>query len=149
MKEFLSPEAAKLSPYTPGEQPLDKKYVKLNTNESPFPPSPKVLDALSREESEKLNLYPDPACRVLTDAIAKRHGVKPENARDILPNCLKSELYMTANLREWRHILKLRTDPMAHPQMRKLAGQILDVFNQNLPVIVEDIVEDIDYEKIF
>ncbi|MBR3570892.1 MAG: histidinol-phosphate transaminase [Oscillibacter sp.] len=79
MKEFLSPEAAKLSPYTPGEQPLDKKYVKLNTNESPFPPSPKVLDALSREESEKLNLYPDPACRVLTDAIAKRHGVKPEN----------------------------------------------------------------------
>lgn len=79
MKEFLSPEAAKLSPYTPGEQPQDKKYVKLNTNESPFPPSPRVLEALSREEAGKLNLYPDPACRVLTEAIAKRYGVKPEN----------------------------------------------------------------------
>lgn len=64
---------------------------------------------------------------------------KPEDARAILPLCLKSELYMTANLREWRHILKLRTSKAAHPQMREIMRQILAVFKQKLPVIVEDI----------
>lgn len=68
-----------------------------------------------------------------------RLGVAPEIARTVLPQCLKSELYMTANLREWRHILKLRTDKAAHPQMRLIAGQILDTFRKHLPVIVEDI----------
>lgn len=65
--------------------------------------------------------------------------VKPEQARAVLPLCLKSELYMTANLREWRHILKLRTSPKAHPEMRLVAGQILSTFKEKMPVIVEDI----------
>ena len=66
-------------------------------------------------------------------------GTRPEIARSILPLCLKSELYMTANLREWRHILKLRTSPKAHPQMRHVAGMILDIFKKNYPVFVEDL----------
>ena len=66
-------------------------------------------------------------------------GVKPEDARSVLPLCLKSELYMTANLRELRHILKLRTSKAAHPQMRFIAGQILNILRDKLPVIVEDI----------
>lgn len=66
-------------------------------------------------------------------------GVKPELARAVLPLCLATELYMTANLREWRHVLKLRTDKAAHPQMRFVAGQILAVFKEKLPVVVEDI----------
>lgn len=68
--------------------------------------------------------------------------VKPEIARSILPLCLKTELYMTANLREWRYILKLRTSHKAHPQMRFIANQILDTFKEKLPVIVEDIQHD-------
>lgn len=68
-------------------------------------------------------------------------AINPEDARAILPLCLKTELYMTANLREWRHILKLRTDKAAHPQMRFIAGQILDIFRKKLPVIVEDFEE--------
>lgn len=75
--KFLSQEAARLDPYTPGEQPRDQKYIKLNTNESPFPPSPKVLEALAQETS--LNLYSDPTCKILNDAIAKRYHLKPEN----------------------------------------------------------------------
>ena len=69
------------------------------------------------------------------------NGSPPEQARAVLPLCLKTELYMTANLREWRHILKLRTSKDAHPQMRLIAGRILDVFKDKLPVIVEDFKE--------
>lgn len=69
----------------------------------------------------------------------KGWGMPPEIARAVLPLCLKSELYMTANLRELRHILKLRTSKAAHPQMRFIAGQILQILRDKLPVIVEDI----------
>ena len=56
MSRFLSKEAARLAPYTPGEQPTDAQYIKLNTNESPFPPSPKLMKAMTRAEGLKLNL---------------------------------------------------------------------------------------------
>ena len=79
MSKFLSKEASRLAPYTPGEQPQDQQYVKLNTNESPFPPSPKVVKAISRAELLKLNLYSDPTCGQLVEAIAKRYELQPEN----------------------------------------------------------------------
>ena len=66
-------------------------------------------------------------------------GIKPEIARAILPQCTATTLYMTCNLREWRHVLKLRTDKAAHPQMRQIMNQILAVFKEKLPVVVEDI----------
>lgn len=77
MSRFLSKKYADLTPYTPGEQPRDMKYVKLNTNESPFPPSPAVLAAVSREAG-RLNLYCDPECTELKAAAAELYGVKPE-----------------------------------------------------------------------
>ncbi|NBI10773.1 histidinol-phosphate transaminase [Colidextribacter sp. OB.20] len=79
MSRFLSPEAACLAPYTPGEQPVDMQYVKLNTNENPFPPSPKVVEAITWGEVEGLKLYSDPACGRLNKAIAARYGLEPEN----------------------------------------------------------------------
>ena len=79
MSKFLSKEAGRLAPYTPGEQPQDQQYVKLNTNESPFPPSLKVVKAISRAELLKLNLYSDPTCEQLVEAIAKRYEMQPEN----------------------------------------------------------------------
>ena len=66
-------------------------------------------------------------------------GARPEEARSILPNSLKTEIFVTMNLREWRHFLKLRTAKAAHPQMRFVAGQILEILRDKLPVIVEDI----------
>ena len=71
-----------------------------------------------------------------------RIGYSPEQARAVLPLCTKSELYMTANLRSWRHIIKLRTSGKAHPQMRVIMRQVLDTFREKLPVIVEDIRSD-------
>ena len=56
MSRFISKEAVRLKPYTPGEQPADMQYIKLNTNESPFPPAPGVVKAVSRAEVMKLNL---------------------------------------------------------------------------------------------
>lgn len=79
MRRFLSAEAERLAPYTPGEQPADAQYIKLNTNESPFPPSPRVIKALSRAELLKLNLYSDPACGRLNGAIAARCGLRSAN----------------------------------------------------------------------
>ena len=79
MSRFLSQHFTSLKAYTPGEQPQDMQYVKLNTNESPFPPSPEVLAAVSEAEVSKLNLYPDPECRVLRGKIADLYGVHPEN----------------------------------------------------------------------
>lgn len=67
------------------------------------------------------------------------HGWKPEQARSVLPNSLKTEIVVTANLREWRHILKLRTAPAAHPQMQELMIPLLKVLKYKLPVIFDDI----------
>ncbi len=69
----------------------------------------------------------------------RKFGVKPEEARSILPNSLKTELVMTANLREWRHFLKLRTAKDAHPQMREVANMLLVKFKEALPVVFEDV----------
>ena len=79
MSRFMSPRFTGLEAYTPGEQPQDQQYVKLNTNESPYPPSPAVVAAISAEEVSRLNLYPDPTGRVLKEKLAALYGVKAEN----------------------------------------------------------------------
>lgn len=78
MSRFLSEKLAALKPYTPGEQPRDQRYVKLNTNESPFPPSPKVVEA-AKLDAERANLYCDPECTELKAAAAELYGVQPKN----------------------------------------------------------------------
>ena len=77
MSRFFSENFASLTPYTPGEQPRDMQYIKLNTNESPFPPSPAVIQA-AKTEAGRLQLYSDPTCRELTDKLAALYGVSPE-----------------------------------------------------------------------
>lgn len=66
-------------------------------------------------------------------------GCTPQEARAVLPNSLKTELVMTANLREWRHFLKLRTAKAAHPQMREVAIPLLEDFKARIPIIFDDI----------
>ena len=66
-------------------------------------------------------------------------GCTPQEARTVLPNSLKTELIMTADLREWRHFFKLRTPETAHPQMREVARPLLDKFKTLIPVIFDDI----------
>lgn len=77
MSRFFSKKFSALTPYAPGEQPRDKKYIKLNTNESPFPPSPGVIRAVL-EEAATLQLYSDPECAVLINKLAEVYGAEPE-----------------------------------------------------------------------
>ena len=70
-------------------------------------------------------------------------GAKPEEARSILPNSLKTEIVVTMNLREWRHFFKLRTSKRAHPQMRQIAIPLLNHFRELLPSVFNDISDSI------
>ena len=79
MNPYWSALARELHPYTPGEQPRIADLVKLNTNENPYPPSPKALDAIRAAASGDLRLYPDPEARALREALASYHGVAAEN----------------------------------------------------------------------
>lgn len=90
MKAYLK-NIRTVTPYTPGEQPKDKNMIKLNTNENPYPPSPKVLEAL--KQVDRLRMYPDPAASDLVEAIAEYKGLKKEQvfvgvgSDDVLAMC--------------------------------------------------------------
>lgn len=71
-------------------------------------------------------------------------GESPQQARCVLPNALKTEIVMTANLREWRHVLNLRCSKPAHPQIRELMLPLLEEFHSRIPVVFDDL-----YEKYF
>ena len=77
MSRFLHSDLAALAPYVPGEQPKDKQYIKLNTNESPYPPSPLAVATVTTDEVNDLRLYSDPESTALRSAIAAYYGVQP------------------------------------------------------------------------
>lgn len=79
MSRFLSERFAQLKAYVPGEQPQNKSYIKLNTNESPYPPAPQVVEALNTKEINDLRLYSDPECKLLRIALADYYKVDFEN----------------------------------------------------------------------
>ena len=79
MSRFLNEQYRSLEAYTPGEQPRDVQYIKLNTNESPYPPAPSVVAAMTGEQVELLRLYSDPTAKELKEKLANLYEVRPEN----------------------------------------------------------------------
>ncbi len=79
MSRFLNPKLASLEAYTPGEQPQDRRYIKLNTNESPYPPSKGVLRAVNRQAIDNLRLYCNPDATALKKELARLYQVNTEN----------------------------------------------------------------------
>jgi len=79
LKRLIRPLVRKLHPYVYGEQPKIKGLIKLNTNENPYPPSPRVLAAIKAAVDGRLRLYPNPTAQALREKLAKLHGCKPEN----------------------------------------------------------------------
>ncbi|URZ08088.1 histidinol-phosphate transaminase [Clostridium felsineum] len=78
MSKFWNERVKKLEPYVPGEQPKDQKYIKLNTNENPYPPSPKVIEAIKAAANFKLKLYPDPNCDSLRRVVADYYNISED-----------------------------------------------------------------------
>ena len=76
MSRFLGKTAREITPYTPGEQPHDKQYIKLNTNESPYPPSPRVIEIIESRANTDLRLYPDPESKKLRQAMAGLYNLE-------------------------------------------------------------------------
>ena len=81
------------------------------------------------------------SCKQAEEAYMRllREGSTPQEARSVLPNSLKTEILMTANIREWRHFLKLRTSSAAHPQIREVAVPLLKELKEKIPVLFDDI----------
>src|SRR5438309_5556095 len=78
-RSLIRPLVHDLHAYVPGEQPKIKGLIKLNTNENPYPPSPRVLKAVKAAVDGRLRLYPNPTAQVLREKLAKLHGCGPEN----------------------------------------------------------------------
>jgi histidinol-phosphate aminotransferase len=76
MSKYWSPYIRSIAPYIPGEQPQDRQYIKLNTNENPYPPSPRVMEVLKNSIKEDIRLYPDPECQVLRYGIADYYNLQ-------------------------------------------------------------------------
>ncbi|MCI8958767.1 MAG: FAD-dependent thymidylate synthase [Lachnospiraceae bacterium] len=91
---------------------------------------------------ENTMLYIEKAYMELIEA-----GAKPQEARSILPNSLKTEIIVTMNLREWRHFFKLRADKAAHPQMRQIALPLLKEFQNEIPVIFDNLIDEEYYSS--
>ncbi|MBU3182975.1 histidinol-phosphate transaminase [Clostridium psychrophilum] len=77
MSKYWSETTKNIEPYIPGEQPKDRKYIKLNANENPYPPSPKVIEAINNAANENLQLYPDPNCDELRNTVANYYNLSP------------------------------------------------------------------------
>ena len=92
------------------------------------------------DDDENFKLWKETMALVEKNYLALRaNGARPEEARSILPNSLKTEIFVTMNLREWRHFLKLRTAKAAHPQMREVALKIHSILAEKLPAVFDDI----------
>ena len=92
------------------------------------------------EGTEEYDLWKD-AMKKSEDVYLKMisFGAKPQEARSVLPNSLKTEIVISMNMREWRHFFKLRTSKRAHPQMKQVADLVLERFKLDIPVLFDDI----------
>jgi histidinol-phosphate aminotransferase len=78
MSRYFQAHIDRMAGYAPGEQPRDGGFIKLNTNENPYPPSPRVAEAIARALNDRLRLYPDPVATAFRQAAARLHGIEPD-----------------------------------------------------------------------
>jgi len=111
------------------------RYVKYN-DEIEF-----ILPTWWEKSSDRQKAYFLSACEEAENYYLTliENDWRPEQAREVLPNALKTEIIVKANIREWRHIMQLRTSKKAHPQIRSLMKNLLTELNDKLPVAFEDI----------
>ena len=99
---------------------------------------PMMDDLTEAQANRRLDLYTMAESVYLAEI---SEGIKPEQARDNLPTCTRTEIAVTCNLREWRHIFELRCAPKAHPQIRRVAKMLLSEMSNVVPVVFDDLRE--------
>ncbi len=154
MSRFLNPRYAALQAYTPGEQPRDRVYIKLNTNESPYPPAPEVVATVTQQALFDLRLYSDPSGKELREKLAAYYGRRPDevsisNGSDdllnfafmafgakgvVFPSISYSFYPVFANLHGISYqTLPLRPDFSIDPAEYRADGQLIVIANPNAP----------------
>jgi histidinol-phosphate aminotransferase len=150
VKNLIRPLVHDLHAYVPGEQPKIKGLIKLNTNENPFPPSPKVLAAVRKATDARLRLYPNPTAQILREKLAKLHKCKPENiiigngSDEVLalavkcfvePACrrhLAGETKMELPAGRWQHVVQYFTPSYSfYPVLADIHGAAKNVVALN------------------
>jgi len=118
-RNLVRPLVRQLHPYVPGEQPKIKGLIKLNTNENPYPPSPRVLSAIKEATDGRLRLYPNPTAQTLREKLAKLHRCRPENI--IIGNGSDELLAMA---------VRCFVEPKNHPQVgRTFSRAVVQFFD--------------------
>jgi thymidylate synthase (FAD) len=101
-----------------------------------------VIEPKGLTDEQRAHLYNACKAAELFYFLLLEDGCSAQIARSVLPTCLKTEIVVTMNLREWRHFFKLRTAKVAHPQMREVASMLLLQMKELIPVIFDDIMEE-------
>jgi histidinol-phosphate aminotransferase len=128
-KTLIRPLIRNLHPYVPGEQPKIKGLIKLNTNENPYPPSPRVLSAIKEATDGRLRLYPNPTAQALREKLAKLHRCKPENiivgngSDELLAMAVRCFVEPKTNLPVGRASPRA-AEMQDSPQLKRLAGTL-------------------------
>jgi thymidylate synthase (FAD) len=130
---LFSQESTRYCNYKGGVTFIIPPWVNIEPGEYKFDSELKIKSLSSIRWAQALWDAEDSYLRLLTD------GWTPQQARSVLPNSLKTEIVCTANIREWRHILKLRTSPAAHPQFLEIAKPLLQEFKNKIPVLFDDL----------
>ena len=144
MSEFFSDCLNGLVPYVPGEQPRDKKYIKLNTNESPFAPSPKVIEAIDKGQVSDLRLYSDPTADMLVGAIADYYSVDKDNV--VTSN--GSDEILAFIFRAFCGKSKGIVFPNVTYGFYKVFAQLFNIDYREIPLKKDFSIDVSDYEKI-
>lgn len=124
------------------------RYVKYDDDKHPLTFIKPVLNYKDRVDYEVQQLEFQDTVKDAAEAAGEAYlklidmGVKPQDARHVLPNCTATTLYMTANYREWRHFFKMRCSPAAHPNIQQIACNILIDLHNMIPIIFDDIYDE-------
>ncbi len=142
MNRFWSSVVHTLTPYVPGEQPKQTDLVKLNTNENPYPPSPKALLAMSKEAADTLRLYPDPNADRLKQTLASYYGVKSEQ---VFVGNGSDEVLAHTFLALLKHDLPLLFPDISYSFYPVYCG-LYDITYQTVPLNNQFEIDPVDYQ---
>ena len=143
MSKYWSRIVRELKPYVPGEQPKENRYIKLNTNENPYPPSPRVIDAIVKAADSSLRRYPDPNCDALKQTIAAYYGL---NKRNVFVGNGSDEVLALSFISFFKQSLPILFPDISYSFYEVYCG-IFEIENIRVPLTEDFSISLLDYEQ--